>query len=296
MWLAVGVLLIAVLGLRELRRVLGGRLVVAGGVGLLLALLAHLPGLHAALRWSVVHIPAAGLLRDGQKWVAPLLLLTSAAFACGVAVVAERVGPAAGVLLALAPVAALPGAAWGESGALKVSHYPPAWEQVTGRTHGPVLVLPWTLYRAFPWEHDVPVLDPATKLLQRPVVDDDLPLAGRVVQGEDPLAARLDDVVTAGGPLASPLAAAGVTQVLVERTTRGFDASQAAAQTAGLTLVIRTPDLDLYDVPNPGRAPARTSPWAVLPGDVLALGLAGWSLSASVLAGRRRSRRRSAPR
>jgi hypothetical protein len=295
-WVALGVLIVALVGLRQVRRALGNRLVAAGAVGLLLALLGNLPGLHAALRWAVVHVPAAGLLRDGQKWVAPLLLLVSAAVGCGVSVVADRVGPAAGVLLAAAPLAALPGAAWGESGALKVSHYPSAWEQVTARTHGPVLVLPWTLYRAFPWEHDVPVLDPATKLLSRPVVDDDLPLAGRVVQGEDPLAARLDSVVTAGGPLAGDLAQAGVAQVLVEATTRGFDAVLTAQQTAGLTLVVSTPELALYDVPNSSPAAARTPPWAVLPGDVLALGLGLWGLSGSVSQAPRRTRRRFVPR
>ncbi|MGZ6826867.1 MAG: hypothetical protein ACXVGH_08740, partial [Mycobacteriales bacterium] len=200
-----GLLLLAVaaVGLSRLRARLGDRLPVVAAVGLLLALLGRLPLLGDALRWAVVHVPSAGLLRDGQKWVAPLVLLVAVAAGAGADALLERVAEpgarrTAAVLLALVPLAALPGAAWGEGGRLASSHYPRDWERVTREASGPVLVLPWTLYRAFPWSGGQPVLDPATKLLQRPVVDDDLPLPGRSVHGEDPLAARLDALVTSG--------------------------------------------------------------------------------------------------
>jgi hypothetical protein len=278
-FVAVLVLAVAAVGLPRLRARLGSGLLVAAAVGLLLALLGRLPLLADGLRWAVVHVPSAGLLRDGQKWVLPVVLLTSAAVGCGVEALLERVPEqgvrrVAGALLVLAPLAALPGAAWAEDRRLTVSHYPADWERVTRQAHGAVLVLPWTLYRAFPWTDGRVLLDPATKLLQRPVVDDDLPLPGASVQGEDPLAARLDATATAGQPLLPALRAEGVGQVLVERTTQGFDAGRTARQTAGLRLRVHTPELDLYDVPAAGPAPHGATRWPVVVADLLALAFA----------------------
>lgn len=279
-WIAAGLLLVAATGLPVLHRRLGRRLTLAALLGLGLALLGVVPGADAALRWAVVHVPATGLLRDGQKWVAPLLLLVSAALACAV----ERARSWA-LLGAVASLAALPAAAWGEGGLLQVSHYPASWEAVTRQADGPVLVLPWSLYRAYPWEHGATVLDPATKLLRRPVVDDDLPLADGAVRGEDPLAERLDGEASSGQPLLEALRREGVPQVLVERTTAGYDGSVAARQTAGLVLRTRTAELELYDVPG-ARAQSASAPlWPVVLGDVAALVLVVWTLS--------RARRRS---
>jgi hypothetical protein len=281
--LALLAVVVAAVGLRRLRARLGDRLPAIAVLGLVLALLGRIPGLSDALRWAVVHVPATGVLRDGQKWVAPVVLLTSAALACGTEVLLERVpeqrtAQVIGGLLALLPLAALPGAAWGEGGRLRTSSYPAGFVSLTERADGAVLVLPWSLYRAFPWTHGEAVLDPATKLLRRPVVDDALPLPTGAVRGEDPLAARLDAVVRAGAPLQPALRAAGVQQVLVERTTAGFDPADAARQVQGMALVGRTRDLALYDVGSPaGQAdpPPDRAPLApVVAGDVLAAGFA----------------------
>src|SRR3712207_7584238 len=43
--------------------------------GFLLAAFAVLPGLGAVLEWAVVHVPGAGVLRDGQKFLIPYALL-----------------------------------------------------------------------------------------------------------------------------------------------------------------------------------------------------------------------------
>ncbi len=287
---AVVVLLLAAAGLPALRARVGDRLAVAGLLGLLLALLGHLPGLSDALRWAVVHVPAAGLLRDGQKWLAPFVLLVAVAAACGAERVlsripTERVRRFAGVLAVLAPLAALPGAAWAEHGRLAVSHYPADWERVTARTHGAVLVLPWTLYRAFPWDADRTVLDPATKLLRRPVVNDSLPLAHGSVRGEDPVAAAVDAVARSGDPMLPALRSAGIGQVLVERSTRGADRDALERQTRGLTVVTETKELALYAVPGVGARPPGRPAWPVVLGDLLAV---GYGLVAVVLAVRGR--------
>lgn len=277
--IAVVVLAVAAAGLPRLRRRTGNALLLVGALGLLLSLLGRLPVTAAALRWAVVHVPATGLLRDGQRWIALLTVATAAAVACGVEAVAARVHDdrtrrVAAALLALAPLAALPAAAWGEGGRLAVSSYPREWTATTRQAHGAVLVLPWTQYRAFPWAHRQPVLDPAVKLLSRAVVNDALPLNDRQVKGEDPLAARLDATVRSGVPLLGALRREGVSEVLVERTTQGFDPVLAAAQTAGLDLLADTPELRLYAVPNPGPAPRPAPLWPVLLGDVVALALA----------------------
>ncbi len=297
---ALVVLLLAAAGLPRLVRALGPRLAFAAGTGLLLALLGRLPGLAGALRWAVREVPATGLLRDGQKWVAPLVLLIAVAAGCGVARAQESLtGPrtrvAAGVLAVLAPLAALPGSAWGESGRLRESSYPAAWQQVADAAGDrTVLVLPWSLYRAYPWTGDRTVLDPAPRWLRgRVVVDDDLPLSRGSVRGEDPVADRLDAAVMAGGPLRTYLAAEGVDLVLVEVTTRGFDAAAEARRLEGLQPVLTTPELQLWRVPasldTPQHRSSRAPLWAVLAGDGAALLLAGRALE-RVATGRRRTR------
>jgi hypothetical protein len=68
------------------------------------------------------------------------------------------------------------------------------------------------------------------------------------VQGEDPLAARLDPLIRSGRPLRDELAANGVSQVLVERTASGDDAAIVQRQVEGLSLVVADGGLVLYDV------------------------------------------------
>lgn len=268
---ALAVLLVGLVGARRLPR----RWLVAGGLGLLLALLGRVAG--GLLRWGVVHVPASGLLRDGQKWLAPFVLVVALGLARGVEELATHasVRRSALVLAVLAPLAALPGAAWGEGGRLTASHLPSDWQQVTGRARGDVLVLPWALYRAFPWNGHRTTLDPATKLLRRPVVNDDLPLTRGDVAGEDPLARALNLAAGSGEPLLPDLQRQHVDQVLVERTTRGYDAGTAERQTRGLRLVVQTAELALYDVPGAdGRIDDRTRLWPVVVADLLAAGLA----------------------
>ena len=291
--LAVVVFVLALSGLRRVTTQFGFRLLLLAGAGLVLALLGRLPLAGDALRWAVVHVPASGLLRDGQKWVAPVVLISAVSAAAGVDLLLAKLAPGrrralVTVLLALLPVAALPNAAWGEGGRLHSSHYPAAWERVTRQAQGAVLVLPWTLYRAFPWTHEQVVLDPAVKLLQRPVVNDALPLADRTVAGEDLLAVELDAAARAGTPLLPALRASGISQVLVERTTQGFDPVIAASQVRGLTVVADSSELTLLAVPGGGRPASRVAWEPLVLADLLSLAFAS---SALVLAWRRRDRR-----
>jgi len=294
------VLGLAALGLRPTVSRLGPRLATAASVSLVLALLGRLPVAADLLREGVQRFGALGLLRDGQKWVAPAVLLVAVAAAVGAERCVQRVSSAgtrraAAVLAAVAPLAALPGGAWGESGRLQVSHYPREWTSVTARVDAPtVLVLPWHAYRRFPWTGERTVLDPAPRWLSaRAVVDDDLPLRGTEVRGEDPLAAALDDAVSSGRPLLQELVRAGVGQVLVERSDRAADPALLTRQLTGLSLVVETPELALYDVPGGGAEPERVPLAPVLVGDLAALSLVGWALGSTAVPALR-SRRRAA--
>ncbi len=294
---ALVVLALAAAGLPRLSQRLGPPLLVAGGVGLLLALLGNLPGVAGVLRRLVEHLALLGLLRDGQKWVAPALVVIAVAAGCGAEVALERLRSArtrqvAGALACLAPLAALPGAAWGEGGRLRVSSYPADWQTVTSQVDAAaVLVLPWGAYRRFPWTGDRTVLDPASRWVQaRAVVDDDLPLHDRVVRGEDPVAERLDAAATSGAPLLVSLQAEHIGQVLIERRDRAADSEVLQRQVSGLVLVIQTPELALYDVPGVTSAPPRSPRAPVVVGDLLALSLLGWAAQAVV-----RSRRGRVP-
>ncbi len=280
--LAVVVLGLAVAGLPRLRRRLPGStgLFVAAGAALLLASAGRLPGVSGLLE-QAVELPGGGLLRDGQKWLAPYAVLVSASLGCAVDVLVGRMAghparTAASAMLVLLPVAALPGAAWGESGRLHVSTYPQEWREVGAvvaavDAPGPVTVLPWSLLRAFPWTGDRTVLDPAVRLLpRRALVNDDLRLSDVTVAGEDPLAARVGLVLSSGEPVRDVLTQFGSPLVLVERTTRDADQARLDRQVAGLDLLWQRGGLQLWRVPGSGQDESRAPLAPVLAGDVAA--------------------------
>jgi hypothetical protein len=212
------------------RGVLAG-LCVAASVGLAVALAGVVPGVRDLLDEVVLHVPAAGVLRDGQKWIAPYALLLAPAVAFGVARLADRArDPELQRLTSVAAVVVflslLPDLGWGVAGRLSAVHFPGEWSTVRDLVesepgHGDVAVLPWGAFRAFGWNEDRTVLDPATRFLPGPVVASaDLPVGGSVIQGDDARAAAV------GAALKSPDAAAalrplGVGWVLVEKGQAG---------------------------------------------------------------------------
>ncbi|NDI46672.1 hypothetical protein [Goekera deserti] len=261
----------------------GGRLVLLGAGGLLLALAGTVPGARELLRLVVEDVPGGGLLRDGQKWVAWWAL----PLALGVGLAARRaaqlrlglpVGHAvlARVLVAAAlllPVVAVPDLAWGVGGRLQPVEYPADWSAVreaVAADDGPgdVLVLPFSAVRAFGWNDDRPQLDPAPRWLPRTtLVSDLLVVDGRAVDGDDARARAAAAV--AGDPAA--LARLGVGWVLVERGTPG---AATPAGLAGLDRVVDGEWLQLLRVPDAQEppAPATSRLVAVVAGHLLAGG------------------------
>src|SRR6266508_565565 len=210
---------VAIWGLRELHRHWGSwALTGLAGIGLVLALAGSLPGLASALQWAVAHVPAAGLLRDGQKWAAWWALALALGFALGAESLARLTGDRlSGERLAGSRLA---------RGAIVV---------------GAVLTVPLSAYRRFSWNADRTQYDPALRYLPRTVVvADSLKVGPTLVRGEDPRAAA----VTAAANQGKPLGPYGIGWVLLERGTPG-----PAIDVGRLHPVYQGKWLTLYRVP-----------------------------------------------
>lgn len=255
---------VAAAGLPVLRRRLpdlSGRLFVLAGGGFLLAALGVSgPGV-TLLEWAVAHVPGAGLLRDGQKFLIPYALVLALGFALGAEraadVLARRFGaPTRRIVLtgaALLPVVLLPDLAFGALGELRPVRYPAdyaAVAAVVADAPGEVLSLPFAGYQRYAWANGTVIRDPASRYLDAPVIMNDALRVGTVtVDGENPRAAAAGALLAAGRPAAE----VGTRWVLVRR-----GAGEPAASTlAGLRLVHDGPVLRLWENPS---APAGPPP------------------------------------
>ncbi len=238
-----------------------GPLVVMWVVGCAVALAGVLvPGL---LEQLVDHVPGAGLVRDGSRWVVLMVPATVVGFARFVAMVAANPRHAtAGWLVALAmPIALVPDLGWGLAGRLDAVHYPPEWAEVStvlSAQDGPgdLLSLPFSAFRAPSWNQDRPVLDPAGRYFDRVTVTNDTLQVGDVeVAGEDPRAARIGRALLADDW--TEVADAGVGFVVLDTSAPG--ATEAMAQAEDLPIVATAGTLRLYEVPGAADIQPRTA-------------------------------------
>nr|WP_240393953.1 hypothetical protein [Corynebacterium lactis] len=182
-----------------------GLVVLAGAAIGLVALAATGPGI-AAMGWVLEHVPGAGLLRDGQKWVAlalPGYVLLAAAGAEHLATRARVVSVAgrgestptarargraaqwlAGAVSCLIVIAAVPTLPADVSQLRPVPSWA-GWSSVSGvvaMDEHAVAVLPAGSYRII---DGLPVYDPAFKTLPAPVVGSgELIVSGTAISGE----------------------------------------------------------------------------------------------------------------
>ncbi|MEU8410502.1 hypothetical protein AB0C19_30260 [Micromonospora sp. NPDC048842] len=239
------------------------RLAVLAGTGCVLAAFGLLPGGDAALRWAVVHLPGAGLLRDGQKFLAPYALLLVVCAALGAERLVARIDrEVAGVVLVgllFLPVAVLPDLAFGGAGRLRPVSYPAEWQRVAEHIEeepGEILALPLSAYRAYQWNPGRVVLDPAPRYLPGTVLTDDTLRVGDVaVAGENPRVREMRRALAEGRPVWTT----GVRWVLVQHEVSGEVDSQVLG---GLERVHDGPFLTLYRNPatvreSGGSGPAR---------------------------------------
>jgi len=255
----------------------GAAVVVTGGISFVLASLGATPAGVGLLTWLDGHLSAVGLLRDGQKWLAPfaLLVCVCAGFAIErLRAVLPAIGPVVVAAAVVAPVLLLPGLVWGANGRLQTADYPLGWQTVRDAVAAlpegtDVASLPETFYRRFDWNGSTVVLDPLPRYLPRVVVDvDDLPLRDGVVRGEDPRGRQIADALDAGEPLAPVLRRLGISGVVV---TEG-QPSGPVSGLDGMTEVASGGGLRLYAVPAPVAAPPRPPGWTVV-------GLVVWCLT-----------------
>ncbi|MDG9673204.1 hypothetical protein [Micromonospora sp. DH14] len=258
-------LILAGVGAGLLRRRLppGGaaRLAVLAGIGGLLAAFGVLPGGDAVLRWAVVHLPGAGLLRDGQKFLAPYALLLVVCAALGAERLVARLDrELAGVVLVgllFLPVAVLPDLAFGGAGRLRPVSYPAEWQRVAAyldEEPGEILSLPLSAYRAYQWNPGRVVLDPAPRYLPGTVLTDDTLRVGDVaVAGENPRVGEMRRALAAGQPVWTT----GVRWVLVQREVSGEVESEVLG---GLVRVYDGPSLTLYRNPATVLPPGPSGP------------------------------------
>ena len=221
-----------------------------------------------ALRWLVVHVPGAGLLRDGQKFLIPYALLLAVCLALGAERLAGRL-PAPGRSLVggrrCCPLVLLPDLAFG-------ARRPAAAGALPGRlgrggrsrwpsAPGEVLSLPFDGYRATPWNaawwcwirHRATCAAPV-------LVDDTLRVGDRDRRrGEPAGAARSVGGWRPGEPVADP----AIRWVVVQH---GVGGEVPTTSLAGLEVVHQGRDLTLYANPaagpRPPPRPARTWPLA----------------------------------
>ncbi len=248
-------LVFAFAGYPLLRRRQPSRLWIVAVAGLALAALSsvHI----GTVAWLVQNVPGAGLLRDSHKFVLPYALVLAVCVALGAERLAARLPAEAGrVALAgalLLPIVTLPDLAFGGMGALRPVPYPQDWATVARLVEehpGPVLSLPLSEYRKYPWNRERVVLDPAPRYLNAPVLADDTLVVGdTTIIGEDQRLPAFRARLAAGLPLATP----ELRWVLVHH--RGDVASAVAPSSlTGLEPAFIGPYLALYA--NPAATPS----------------------------------------
>ncbi|WP_162599823.1 hypothetical protein [Nocardioides solisilvae] len=258
---AVLVLVVLAVGLRLVGRRLGRgellRRAAPAVLGLVLAALSTTGPGETLLRFLVVHVPGAGLLRDSQKFLAPYVLavclLTGVVLAAASRRLEARTPGTSGWLVAVAllgPLVLLPDAPTRTWPTVTPVQVPVGFHRVAdllAEEDGPcrVVSLPWRSYRYYPWGSGETSSDLALRLLDCDVVaDDTLRVGDVVVDGESALVRDLRDALAAGPP-AEQLGQRGVGWVLVQQD----DPEAAALDLTGLDQVYADAHVALYSVP-----------------------------------------------
>ncbi|MEV8371937.1 hypothetical protein AB0P21_04320 [Kribbella sp. NPDC056861] len=276
------------------------RLALALVVAAVIAVVIGMVGVVApgVLSWAVREVPGAGLFRDGQRYLGPLVLLESVGFGVALAAVLRvaRLKWVVGVTAVLIPIAALPSLIGGDG--LKPAQYPADWAEarrVLAADDRPGAFIPWPFesYRAPGWNGRRPVLDPMPRYFTKPsIVPDELIVDGHRLAGEDPrataVATALRSAVRDGTDPTEVLKQQGVGWLVVDREAGGPPPRDFTPQ---LAEVFTGPTVTVYRLPGtPDQQDGRR--WAVV------LVLTAWLLAGLVLVaaaagavGRRRSGR-----
>jgi hypothetical protein len=232
-------------------------LIVAAAAGFLVACAGIAAPGRALLRTWENGVPAIAILRDAQQFVAPLALAEAigAGLLVSWAMKAEKKDASAviyGIAGILAPAILLPGLFWGAAGRLRPATYPAAWLAAAETINasplpGNVLVLPWATYRAPAWNHGHTMLDPWSRLTNRPVIWNDGTQVGDIPMApDDPRARALDTLLQGTGPLTAALRQHNIGFVIVDARGAG---TNPAARLNGAALIYQSDDLIVFRLP-----------------------------------------------
>lgn len=253
-----------------------------------------------AWSWAVAAVPGAGVLRDAQKLVAPVVVLTAAGIGCAVAWLARRraAGPALAVLVGLLPVLLLPSLAWGVQGRVVAVQVPAdlraAATTLSAAPEGAVGLLPWSQYRRYAWNGDRVSLTLAPRMVDAEVVyDDALPLRDGRVPGEDPTAEAVSREIASGGDPVQALGRVGVRYLLLERRVGSAGPGSEVDLPPGARVLVDGPHALVVDLgaggrPRGGADGALALGWTVTATTWLATLLALGHAARGGLPGRRR--------
>ena len=211
-------------------------------------------------------VPGAGLLRDGQRYIGPLVLAVALGF--GLAAELIRFRLAAAVALLLLPVAALPDLALAVDGRIGVAHYPSDWPAARRAVTAPGDLIPWPyeVYRAPPYTDGRPVLNPVPRYFPRPAIPpDELMVGGVLLAGEDPRATAIATAIRSGTDASRTLLDNGVRWIVADT---GQDPRSVVSQARP---VFTGPTIAVYAVtgepariePGPWRTAAVIVAWVV---------------------------------
>lgn len=262
--------------------------------GLLLALAPHLPGIDGLMGWVVAHVPGGGLLRDSQKWIAPLVVLAVLSLAVSLdrfrswtARHASAAGAVVAVLGICLPFVLLPDAPAKTWDAVRPVSYPDEFAAIrdtlaASPDSGAMVLLPWRSYRRFDWGNSRTAHDPAYAWFDVPLAgSDELVVGRRVVGDRDPTTEAVRRAASAPDA-GMELAGLGVGWALVYTD----DPLTPKLQLDGLERVGGGPDVRLYRVsatPRPHQVVAAWRRVVVIGFDLVML--VAW-LGACILAGR----------
>lgn len=240
-------------------------LALLGAVGWLLPVAGGVPRLGGTID-ALTTVVTAGVWRESQRLVVLHLAWLAPAAALGMQRVFDVVvsrqrwlplaGPAALCVPVVAAVLAAPGL-WGMGGQLDAVALPAGWEEARREVReapGTVLALPW--YQYYNQRYDDGrirrVLGPMPLFLGGDVLaSSDSGLQPGVRERDDPreaaAGAAIETLLRQGSPISSSLAPLGVRWVVVQ-TTLPIDDFSGLFDDPGLTTVIDTPDIALFEV------------------------------------------------
>ena len=254
--LGAALLVLVLLGARDLAASWRWRATAAAGIGMALTLASGLPGIRS-LFVDLTTTTFGGALRDSQRLLGLFLVWMAPAAALGAVRLAAQAVPALEPTIEVLPavagvVLAAPGF-WGAGGALEPATFPTAWARASSQVHrqpGPLLALPWHEYLNLKFADDRRVLNPVPDYFGGDVLASSNPEfadSPHAREQGDPREEQIPPLLDHLDHASDSFRALGIRWVVLPHEVDWRDYT-AINQDAGLERTLSTPTLDLYRV------------------------------------------------